>query len=86
MGLDFEIVYKPGSDNRAADALSRRMTYSTISMVQFSDLAEWEEEVQAEGKLRGLMQDLLQHSYAHPGYAFRDRKLWYKGKLVQASY
>lgn len=44
--------------------------------------AEWEEEVRADGKLRRIMQDLLQHSDAHPGYVFRDRKLWYKGKLV----
>lgn len=82
MGLDFEVKYKPGSENRAADALSRRMQYTAISVVQFSELEEWEEEVQADAKLRGIIQDLLRNSASHPGYTSQDRKLLYKGKLV----
>jgi len=51
MGFDFEIFYKPDSDNRAADSLSRRMTYGAISMIQFADYEEWEAKVMHDNKL-----------------------------------
>lgn len=46
MGLDFEIHYKPGQDNRVTDALSRRMTYAALSTVQFEELEDWEQQIQ----------------------------------------
>ena len=82
MGFDFDIVYKPGCENRTVDALSRRMTYSAISMIRFSDKEQWESEVLADPKLKKIMQDLLVNGSAHSGYSLQDKKLWYKGKLV----
>lgn len=81
MGFDFDIVYKPGCENKAADALSRRMTYSAISMIKFSDEG-WESEVLADPKLKKIMQELVVNGSAHPGYSLQDKKLWYKGKLI----
>ena len=34
MGLDFEIQYKPGLENRGANALSWQMMFATISIVR----------------------------------------------------
>lgn len=82
MGLNFEIQYQPGHENRVADALSRRMTYAALSIVQFDELEEWETEVQNDPKLLGLIQDLMQDINSHPGYTFKDRKLFFKGRLV----
>jgi len=82
MGYDFEIIYKPGSDNRAADALSRRMTYAAISMIHFPGYEEWEAEVMHDNKLQEIIHDLIADGASHPNYSFQNRKLFYKGKLV----
>lgn len=76
------IKYKPGCDNRAAYALSRRMTYAAISMVQFSEMEEWDEEAQKDNKLQNIIHDLIRDPLSHPGYSFMNKKLLYKGKLV----
>ena len=82
IGFDFEIQYKPGTQNRVADALSRRMSYAALSTVQFDELEEWETEIQNDKKLQEIIQDLLKDSHSHPGYSFRDRKFFFKGRLV----
>jgi hypothetical protein len=58
MGFDFQIHYKPRCENRTADALSRKMTYAAISMIHFSDLEEWEDEVQGDIKLQQIIHNL----------------------------
>lgn len=55
------------------------MQYAAILEVQFSELEEWEEEIQSDAKLRGIIQDLLRDSASRPGYSFQDMKLLYDG-------
>jgi len=84
LGYNFEIKYKASSDNRVADALSRKFHYSSIS---FSIAAEWadiETEVLEDVKLKNIMQKLLFGEEVAAGFELRNGKLMYRGRLVLA--
>lgn len=81
-GYDFEIQYKPGKDNSAADAMSRRSSYCALSVLKVNDYEEWQTEMLQDPKLQAIVQDLILDPEAHKGYSLRDHKLFYKGKLV----
>ena len=59
LGFDFEIRYKAGKENWAADTLSRKLYYSAIFAVTFQEWEGLEEEIQADIKLKGILQALL---------------------------
>ncbi|WVZ04713.1 hypothetical protein V8G54_018059 [Vigna mungo] len=82
MGFDFEIRYKPGCENRVADALSRKLQYSALSTVQFNEWDGLEDEILANARLRGIIQDLLKQQDSHPGFQLIKGRLYYKGRMV----
>lgn len=82
MGFDFDVKYKPGTENGAADALSRKMQFSALSIVQIQEWEGLDEEVQANEKLRGIIQDILSHADSHPGYSLKKGRLYYHDRLV----
>ncbi|CAJ2679667.1 unnamed protein product [Trifolium pratense] len=82
IGFDFEVKYKPGKENSAADALSRQMQYAAIAMVQCEAWEGLEEEIQCDEKLKNIIQDLMSNSLSHPGYQLKGGKLFHEGRIV----
>ncbi|GAU48626.1 hypothetical protein TSUD_405850 [Trifolium subterraneum] len=82
IGFDFEVKYKPGKENNAADALSIKMTYATISTVQCEIWEGLEEEVQNDEKLKKIVQALLSDPLSQPGYQLKGGRLFHEGRVV----
>lgn len=82
IGLDFEIQFKPGVENRVADALSRRDMYSAISLVHSEEAEDWAQEADQDPTLQKIKQDLLLNPSSHSGYELKQGVLRYKGRLV----
>lgn len=91
LGYDFEIVYKTGFENKAADGLSRipwqsNQNTSTLlgaitvtSTLQMQDIFE---EVDQNEQLQGMLQRILQGAEVHSGYEIISGRLFYKKRLV----
>lgn len=85
LGFDFDIHYKPGLENKAADALSRKdaaleLSALTISTaIQFQDIKK---EVAQDEMLKKLVQELAADPKSHPDYTMAQGRLLRKGKLV----
>ncbi|KAA0037013.1 peroxidase 64 [Cucumis melo var. makuwa] len=61
LGYSFEVVYKPGLENKAADALSRRppdIHLNSISVPYWMDLETIKEEVEKDEKLKKIVASL----------------------------
>ncbi|KAF7814832.1 Splicing factor U2AF 65 kDa subunit [Senna tora] len=85
MGYQFEIKYKPGKENRVANALSRRgetMELKAYSVWKYDSLEEWTQEVQKDEKLSQVFQQLLTGQNTGAEYSLKNGCLLYKGRLV----
>ena len=86
MAYDFEIVYKKGKENGAADALSRMPSYelsclalSSISYVLYQEvLASYERDV----GIQKIIVELQLDSKSHKSFTFMQGQLRRKGRLV----
>lgn len=89
IGYDYEIVYRSGKENKAADALSRRddvfLEPATIHAIS-SVSADWPVLVQQswtlDNHIQQLIADLSTDATSHAGYIWEHGKLTYKGCLV----
>ena len=66
--LEFEIKYKVGRENKVADALFRRLQYAALTTIRSCELEGLEEEVQADERLRGIIQGLVLDPEAYQGF------------------
>lgn len=85
LGLQYRIIYKPGSSNRAADALSRQpapqVECAAITTVQpqwiLTVTATYDTDPQPQSKLSQLMLD----SQAVPNFTLYHGLLRYRGRI-----
>lgn len=85
LGFDFEIQYKPGLENRAADALSRKVSTAELLAVSVPVAIQLEDicgEVEKDPELTKIIQELQVDPASHQGYTWVHHRLLRNGKLV----
>lgn len=89
LGYQFEIVYKPGLENKGADALSRMYEEATLqTLVHYPSWVDSEkvlEEVHQDPNLREVIAALQQGKESKKGFSYSNGVLFYKGRLVVAA-
>ncbi|KAL4562985.1 hypothetical protein LXL04_027016 [Taraxacum kok-saghyz] len=86
MGYHFSIAYKPGHENRAADALSRihegSELLTMVSSPQWLDGANVLDGYESDPKIQRIMQRITTDPLAYPKFALHNGRLYYKQKQV----
>lgn len=86
MGYHFSIQYKPGRENRAADALSRIHEGSglltMVSTPQWLDGNNHLDGYDSDPKLQKILNSLLENPLSYPKFSIQNGRLFYKHKLV----
>lgn len=83
LGLSYKIIYRRGTENKAADALSRYPTVNcaAISMVQPRWLADVQASYITDAHAQDIIRKLLADDQSVPGYTFSDGLLRYKSRI-----
>nr|KYP38490.1 Retrotransposable element Tf2 [Cajanus cajan] len=86
LGYNFKIIYKPGLENKGADALSRSFEEgelkTMVSMPIWLDCQNVVGEVHKDEKWKKVIADLQQAREAHPGFTYQHGILFFKNKMV----
>lgn len=86
LGYDYEIIYRSGSSNRAADALSRVHDDSgslhVISSPTFTGIDEISRECHEDSDMRSIIDALQQNAQSKRHYSYEQGILRYKGRIV----
>ena len=89
LGYDYEITYKHGTENKEADALSRRedlfLEHATVNALLTVD-STWLPTIklswQTDWALQQLITELEKDPNSHQGFSWENDTLTYKGSLV----
>ncbi|XP_044476613.1 uncharacterized protein LOC123204119 [Mangifera indica] len=89
LGFDFEIQYRPGMENKAADALSRlpeaSLSLHSISAGHWIEGEVIDQEVRSDSRYKQIIQQLLQDPSSHANFLLKNGTLFYKNRLVMLS-
>lgn len=82
-GYDYEILYKPGKDNLAADALSRQTNGPALEALLTANTLLWD-QIRETTKSNPYMQKLEKLAWDHPGcpYIEKNGLKYYKQRIV----
>jgi len=90
LGYQFDIVYKPGLENKGADALSHMHDspelHSLVHYPEWLEDKEVLEEVHKDEVLKGIISALQKGEPTKPGFAYRRGVLFYENRLVLAAF
>lgn len=82
-GFHFEIRYRPGRENQAADALSRMQYYTlTIYCPHFDFIDELRNANRDDPELLSIRHMLLDQNLAYKNFFFKGNLLYFKHRLV----
>jgi hypothetical protein len=84
LGYSYEIIYKPGAQNKVADALSR-VHCLMITIPHFEFLAKFKEQVLYDEEFQQLLVQIQLQPEAYPHYRVLDGLIFFKGKLFVPS-
>ncbi|XLR45848.1 hypothetical protein S83_030508 [Arachis hypogaea] len=84
LDLDFEIKYRLGMENKAADALSRQMMANAASVMHVSLWKNVDAEIQGDLELQKITMALQQESEDFSGYSLKKGRLFcfYQGRAI----
>ncbi|KAA0067036.1 transposon Tf2-1 polyprotein isoform X1 [Cucumis melo var. makuwa] len=88
LGYSFDVVYQPGLENKAADALSRippNVHLNQLTTPALLDLAIIREEVNRDPRLHKIIRVMEEQKLEIPHYTLHQGVLKFKGKLVTSS-
>ena len=85
LGYDFEILYQPGLQNKAADALSRieqPVEMKNMSTTGIVNMEVVEKEVELDEELKAIIEELKQNPDEPSKFQWVNGNLWYKKRIV----
>jgi len=83
LGYDYEIIYRPGHENSAADALSHRYDSLVLHHLHLPTMIIWDEIQKAyvgDAYIESLTH--LAEDQSNGSYAWGNRLLFFKGRVV----
>jgi len=85
LDMQYKIVYKPGSNNRVADALSRRAHEAAECLSISMSIPQWSQEVMdgyyKNSDAQNMLAKLVVDKNSVPDFSFQDGLLRFKGNI-----